>query len=73
MRLSVHCADVNNPLLLQVIGTLGDLVASLLKRAAGVKNSGSLVPGHGGAIDRTDSLLLGVVLWHRFVAALSQA
>ncbi|HLL80562.1 MAG TPA: CDP-archaeol synthase [Ktedonobacteraceae bacterium] len=58
--------------LLAVAATLGDLAESLIKRQTHVKDSGQIMPGHGGILDRVDSLIFGVIVVYFFAQLLGK-
>ena len=59
-------------LIIVIFGTLGDLVESMLKRSLGLKDSGNILPGHGGILDRFDAVLLSAPFVFVYLAFFSR-
>ena len=54
--------------IVSIAGTFGDLVESMLKRSIGVKDSGTIMPGHGGFLDRFDSVIISFPLVYLYIS-----
>ena len=65
----IHCLAMAS--VMHVFGVFGDLFESLWKRAAGVKDSGNVIPGHGGLWDRFDSALFAIPAGYLYLMSFS--
>jgi phosphatidate cytidylyltransferase len=54
--------------IISIVGTYGDLIESMLKRSLGVKDSGTIMPGHGGFLDRFDSAIISFPIVYLFIS-----
>jgi phosphatidate cytidylyltransferase len=61
----IHCIIIG--ILGGVVSQLGDLTASIFKRKIGIKDYGSLIPGHGGILDRFDSVLFTAPMTYYYI------
>lgn len=70
-RLLVHCLIIG--VLGAIVSQFGDLTASIFKRKMGIKDYGNLIPGHGGILDRFDSVLFTAPIIYYYIALVLQA
>jgi len=65
-----HADVLITALLVGISGQIGDLFESLIKRSFGVKDSGAIIPGHGGVLDRLDSILFAAPVTYYYACYL---